>query len=65
MCTALVTAVTGKTEIEMEFDGVETLGAAEAKAKQILRDGYQVQRCHVRNIELSNGKKRIWKESRA
>lgn len=63
MAWAKIVAVTGKTEIEMEFDGVNTLAEAERKAKHDLREGYQIQRVHVREIEMSNGKFRRHKET--
>lgn len=63
MSTATVKTITGNTEIKMEFDRVETLGAAEKKAKAIMRDAFQIQRVHIKEIQLSNGKSRRYEKS--
>lgn len=63
MAVAKIVAVTGKTEVQIEFDGVTSLKAAEQKAKKIMREGYQIRRVHIREIEMSNGKFRRYKEN--
>jgi len=56
MSTAYVTAVTGKMDVEMEFDGIKTLQEAEKRAKDTMRRDFHLERVHLKEIQLSNGK---------
>ena len=58
MSTAHVKAVTGKMDVEMEFDDIKTLQEAERKAKDTMRRDFHLERVHLREIQLSNGKSR-------
>ena len=58
MSTAHVKAVTGKMDVEMEFDDVKTLQEAEKKAKDAMRKAFSLERVHLKSIQLGNGKSR-------
>jgi len=56
MSTAHVKAVTGKMDVEMEFDGIKTLQEAEKRAKDTMRRDFHLERVHLKSVQLSNGK---------
>jgi len=63
MSTAYVTAVTGDTLVEMEFDDVKTLQEAEKRAKDAMRRDFHLERVHLKEIFLSNGKSRRYQKA--
>ena len=63
MSTALVKAVTGKMDVEMEFDDIKTLQEAERKAKETMRRDFHLERVHLKEIQLSNGKSRRYQKA--
>jgi len=63
MSTAHVKAVTGKMDVEMEFDGVKTLQEAERKAKETMRRDFHLEWVHLKEIFLSNGKSRRYQKA--
>jgi len=63
MSTAYVKAVTDNMDVEMEFDDVKTLQEAEKRAKDVMRRDFHLERVHLKEIQLSNGKSRRYQKA--